>query len=299
LLQIIVGAAGSAALYFTWANYQLGREGRKSDNFIKAVDQLGHAKVHTRVGGIFGLGRLLRTATTRDDYWAIMDVLTAYLRESSSVGKEPAVKTEQDLQAVIDVLARRSENVVPSRENEKNSPVDLSQTALDGLWMANGHFESGFFRKSTLIKTELQGAHLKDAWFHYCNLQEASFEGATAERAEFRWVANANGAIFKGATLTEAKFESSNLAGAHFEYASLENANFIGADLTNTKFMSSNLLGANLDGAIVVGADFSKADMNPDALSKAMGDASTILPEDMARPSHWPLKWTPKIGPVD
>jgi hypothetical protein len=38
LLQIVVGVAGAGALYFTWRTYLLGREGRASDNFIKAPD---------------------------------------------------------------------------------------------------------------------------------------------------------------------------------------------------------------------------------------------------------------------
>jgi len=80
LLQAAAGIAGAAAVYFTWQTYLLGREGRVSDNFIKAIDQLGSDKAHVQVGGIVGLGRLLRTASVEGDYWPLMDVLTAFVR---------------------------------------------------------------------------------------------------------------------------------------------------------------------------------------------------------------------------
>lgn len=109
LLQIIVGMAGAAALYFTWQTYLLGREGRASDNFIKAIDQLGNQTVPARVGAIVGLGRLLRTATPDGDYWPLMDVLTAFLRQSVPVTDTArGTKPSEDIQAAITILARRS-----------------------------------------------------------------------------------------------------------------------------------------------------------------------------------------------
>src|SRR4051794_23781811 len=53
LTQIVAGAGGAGALYFTWVNYirtvrdsnvtqLLARESRTSENFSKAVEQLGH-----------------------------------------------------------------------------------------------------------------------------------------------------------------------------------------------------------------------------------------------------------------
>jgi hypothetical protein len=134
LLQIIVGVAGATALYFTWQNYVLSREDRTSDNFIKAVDQLGNLAVHARVGGAVGLGRLLRTATVEGDYWPLMDILTS--------------KAGEDIQAAIDVIARRNHTYIPERTG--NSPVDLSQSDLSRLWMAGGHYEHGYFLESVL-----------------------------------------------------------------------------------------------------------------------------------------------------
>src|SRR4051812_7217566 len=83
LVQFLVAIAGAGTIFFTWRNYvrssreaeanlALGREGRTSDNFIKAVEQLGNNSPAVRARGIFGLGRLLRTATPDGDYWPLM-----------------------------------------------------------------------------------------------------------------------------------------------------------------------------------------------------------------------------------
>jgi len=186
-----------------------------------------------------------------------MDVLTAFLREASPVGREAhAPKTYEDLQAAINVLARRSHTFFSPRE--KDSPIDLSRSDLGGLWMANGHYEWGYFVDSLFDNTDLRGASLLKACFDRCNLKAAKFEGVSAEEGLFRWVTNADGASFKGANLTKANFEGSNLVGADFE------------------------------DAIVEGANFSQAVLDANALLKAKGDAATILPDGITRPSHWP-----------
>src|SRR5207248_42652 len=142
LLQMLVGIAGLLAIYFTWRNYNRGREGRVSENFIKAVDQIGSEVVHVRVGGIFGLGRLLRTATVSGDYWPLMETLSAFVRQSApAIGNPRSGRASEDVQAAVSVLARRSHRNFPPRKGD--SPVDLSSTDLSGLWMSGAHFEWG------------------------------------------------------------------------------------------------------------------------------------------------------------
>jgi hypothetical protein len=124
--------------------HQIGREARASDDFIKIVDQLGNQSVNTRIGGIIGLGRLLRTAAIDGDYWSLMDFLRAFVRQSVPVTDAPRrTKPSEDIQAAINVLARRSSSEVPMRIYD--SPVDLSQCDLSYLWMAGGHYEGGYF----------------------------------------------------------------------------------------------------------------------------------------------------------
>jgi Pentapeptide repeats (8 copies) len=256
LLQVVVGVAGAAALYFTWQTYLLGREGRASDNFIKAIDQLGNQAIHARVGGIVGLGRLLRTATVDGDYWPLMDVLTAFVRQSVPVANTPrGTKPSEDIQAAINVLARRSHSAIPSRTHD--SPIDLSGCDLSYLWMAGGHYEGGYFPNSVFRNTELYGASLRNTVFDRTDLTDAKFDGAEMQDASIRWVNNAQRASFRDADLTRANFE--------------------GSDLTGTSFQR----------AIVSGADFSKSIVEARTLLEAHGDLTTRLPDGLSRPPGW------------
>jgi Pentapeptide repeats (8 copies) len=184
LLQVIAGLAGALAVYFTWRNYNLGREGRTSDNFIKAVDQLGNEEVTVRVGGIFGLGRLLRTAKPDGDYWPIMDVLTAFTRSSFPAEKEPrAGRRPQDLQAAIDVLARRSGSY---QHRTGDSPVDLHDTDLSDTWLASqGHFEDALLEGCYLVEADLRGSYFQNATFTKAVLTGASLHNANFSGADF------------------------------------------------------------------------------------------------------------------
>jgi hypothetical protein len=256
LLQLIVGIAGAGALYFTWQTYLLGREGRTSDNFIKAVDQLGNSAVHARVGGVVGLGRLLRTATEEGDYWPLMDILTAFVRESAPSGQIPrTAKPSEDIQSAINVLARRSHPHIPERTVD--SPVDLSQSDLSRLWMAGGHYEHGYFSGSVFVGTELDDARLDFANFDRADLTRSVFRNAKMRHSSVRWVQNADGANFDGADLTAAQFSGSNLTGASFK----------GADIRD--------------------ADFREALVNIEALAEASGNSFTKLPPGVPRPKEW------------
>jgi hypothetical protein len=255
LLQVIVGVAGAVAIYFTWQTYLLGRESRASDNFIKAIDQLGNQAVHARVGGVVGLGRLLRTATVDGDYWPLMDVLTAFVRQSIPAANTPprVTKPSEDIQAAIDELARRSHSEIPSRTG--NSPVDLSECDLSYLWMAGGHYEGGYFPNSVFRNTDLSGASLRHTNFDRTDLTNAKFDGAEMHDACIRWVKSAQGASFRGATLRGADFEGSDLRGTSFEDADVR------------------------------GADFSKAIVEEPTLREAISDSHTKLPTGFSRPT--------------
>jgi hypothetical protein len=92
LAEIVGGAALLVGLYFTWANLQITqetatkdrettREGQITERFTKAIDQLGNDKPQIRLGGIYALERIAKESP--QDHWPIMEVLTAYIRETA------------------------------------------------------------------------------------------------------------------------------------------------------------------------------------------------------------------------
>lgn len=171
VLQFLIAVGGATTIYFTWKNYLLSdrvsinnidfaQQNRASENFIKAVEQLGSPYLVTRIGGIYGLGRILRTASPKnietklvplDDYWHIMDILSAFIRQSLPTTRSPrATEPPEDVKAALDVLARHGAKTIPSRDHV--SPVALNSTDLSYAWMASkGHFEWGYFIHSYLV----------------------------------------------------------------------------------------------------------------------------------------------------
>jgi hypothetical protein len=62
-----------------FAQTEADRQRRIVESFTRAVEQLGSDKLEVRVGAIFALERLSRESP--DDYWTIMEVLAAFVRE--------------------------------------------------------------------------------------------------------------------------------------------------------------------------------------------------------------------------
>ena len=235
-IQIFAGLGAAGALFFTYLNYirstaearesqrlaresydssaaearesqRLARESRTSENFVKAVEQLGNREIPVRVGGLAGLGRLLRFATPDDDYWPLMDVLAAFVRDRAvkfardrdQQTSEPPELAE-DIQFALNVLARRSAtaDAIYRPDKRKDAAIDFYKTNLSNAWMAGGHFEWSHFREIVLINADLAKALLIET-----NLIDANLTGA-----------NLNGAILTGADLTGADITGADLRNA-------------------------------------------------------------------------------------
>jgi hypothetical protein len=248
---------------------------RITESFSKAVEQLGNDKPEVRLGGIYSLERISKESP--DDYWTVMETLTAFVRERSRRNEadrledfeqrisrrayllwrdadqpdgradefwREAVKEDEageppatDIAAVLTVIKRRSERS-REREDANNWFLDLSGAVL---------------RWAYLVVAHLEGANLAGA-----QLEAANFTGAYLERA----------------SLGFAHLEGANLAGAHLEAAYLWHAHLEGADLWH-----AHLEGADLSDAV---------GLSEAQLAVADGNTVTRLPEGMPRPAHWP-----------
>lgn len=60
---------------------EIAREGRITERYTRAVDQLGHAQVDVRIGGIYALERIAKDSA--HDQPIIGEVLTAFVRGRS------------------------------------------------------------------------------------------------------------------------------------------------------------------------------------------------------------------------
>jgi hypothetical protein len=266
IVQLLVATGAAITVFFTWRNYvrtsrdsdrnlALATEARVSDSFVKAIEQLGNDSPSVRAGGVFGLGRLLRSARVDGDYWPIMDVLTSFVRGrceqfdgvvagSPRRGKPPSSESPSrlptDVQAALNVLARRTAALIPHREED--SPVDLHGRDLSFAWMAGGPFERGFFAWSRLSGADLQWSKISDCDFAHADLSGANLTHADARGSGFR-----DGCLVR-AKLDGADFSGSDLRGADLTGASLKGTNLKNAKLDGCKISQQQLKHANLDG---------------------------------------------------
>jgi uncharacterized protein YjbI with pentapeptide repeats len=302
------------------------RERRITESFSKATEQLASEKIEVRLGGIYTFERISRESP--DDYWVVMETLTAFVREharwkepdkiasetlvslyedesSEALRPEPAT----DIAAALTVIARRHDL---NRDRER---LDFGGSDLRGAKLDHAHLEGAYLRETHLEGAHLWDAHLEVAWLLNAHLQGANLVEAHLEKACL------DEADLERASLAAAKLEGASLVNAHLERASLVEAHLAGAilirahlegavlvaaqlegadlreahlegacfGLEGSTVQGANLEGANLEGAHLEGADLGMAKgLVQDQITQASGNCETTLPQGLTRPEHWP-----------
>jgi hypothetical protein len=277
LAQILGGAALLVGLYFTSQTLRTTQEGQITDRFTKAIDQLGKDILAVRLGGIYALERIARDSES--DHWAVMEVLTAFVREQapaqtmppdqSSRGKEtkerlPKQKTPSDIQAILTVIGRRTRTY----GNGETQYLDLHNAQLQGALLTGAQLQG-----ARLGWAQLQGARLGWAELQGANLLKAELQGASLQKAELQ-----------GAHLEEAQ-----LQGAHLEGAQLQGAFLGAAQLQGVYLKGAQLQGANQEGILLRGVSVGAAkNLTQEQLNGACVDEHTTLPAGLTRPAPCP-----------
>lgn len=95
-------------------------------------------------------------------------------------------------------------------------------------------------------------------------------------------------ASLRFATLSGANLEGADLSSADLTDARLDGANLSNADLRDAVLDRTDFAGAKLTGAILSGVNLLKArNLTEAQLAEGMGDASTVLPPHLKKPSFW------------
>jgi hypothetical protein len=190
LAQIIGGVFVLAGLYSSVQTFDLAREGQITDRYTRAIDQLGAIESQAskdgealprsemRLGGIYALERIAHDSER--DRGPILDVLTAYVRTNSNQESLlPKVGLRQDIQAILDVVARPREG----RYIFEPFKIDLSEAKL-GL----ANLSEAKLHRADLILADLRanpgGADLSGADLSGANLREANLRGGGSQRGE-------------------------------------------------------------------------------------------------------------------
>ncbi|WP_375500350.1 pentapeptide repeat-containing protein [uncultured Nostoc sp.] len=258
-------------------NAQAAQDKQITERFAKAIEQLGNEKIEVRLGAIYTLERIAKDS--KDDHWTIMEVLTAFVRENAPVKKDKKkaekakllIKSEEieqkpklktDIQAALIVIGRRK-----SENDLENKRLDLRNIDIRGADLTEANLKKALFRGANLENVFLDKAELQEAIFIETNMTMADLRGAKLQEANLMQ-AKLQGAIFLHANLYKAELSAT----------SLEGATFAGANLQDTKFIRAALKNAILQGA---------ENLRQEQIEEAIGDRTTILPENLQPPKHW------------
>ena len=98
---------------FNRTQEQSTEQGQVTERFSRAIDQLGSDKLDIRLGGVYGLGRLMRDSPA--DEANILEVLSAYVRDHAPAPRTPppgptSSHPATDIQAALTVLGHRPDS---------------------------------------------------------------------------------------------------------------------------------------------------------------------------------------------
>jgi hypothetical protein len=190
MAQIVGGAVLLGGLYFTALTLRTSQEtlrvnqetlrttqeGQITDRFTKAIEQLGDKeRLMVCLGGIYALERIAKDSES--DHGAVMEVLTAFVREQAPAQTMSPEKTSgeretkesqrerklpSDIQAILTVIGRRTRTL----GNGEMRPLALSDTNLqgahlEGAQLQRAHLDGAQLQGAYLAGAQLQGAHLR------------------------------------------------------------------------------------------------------------------------------------------
>jgi hypothetical protein len=211
LVQALGGAFLLIGLYLTFRNLQLTQDRQITEHYTRAVEQLGNDKLEVRLGAIYALERIARDSER--DYWPIMEILSAYVRERASIrGKEPSMAglpyPAADIQAILTVVGGhdRAYHVGFHRQ------LNLRRTDLRRADFTDAHLENTFLLDTYLNTANLSCAHLDGAVLAEAHMEGALLAGACL-RGAMLWNTHLEGAIINNADLQGADFRGSFLTG--------------------------------------------------------------------------------------
>lgn len=328
LAQIVGGFVLLVALYSTLRRVraaertvEITEQGQITERFTRAIEQLGavHAptpetakefpsgrpNIEVRLGGIYALERIARDSER--DFWPIMEVLTAYVRENAPFVK-PEEPAEQDSEADEGASNDEAEAAnAPGSEGEAdrssigdgsvtaaaNVPPPKPRTDVQAVLTVIGRRVSRFHKPGEVIDlsgTDLRGAKLtgvptenedKNGRPMQFDLAGASLSDASLDRANlFR--ASLNGADLSDASLDQADLRYASLDGASLWDASLDRANLRDASLDGASLWSASLVRANLFRASLDGADLSDVPLDRANLRRASLKGATLYGAKMS-----------------
>ena len=279
LRYAVLGAAISGPLFIVWriyiAYYQTNtaEEDSIAARISKAIehleidDQISELQpepdVKIRLSAIYSLERIAQESLR--NHINVMEILCAYIRSNNNaasavllpasdlfdvaVWKEQIPPVRIDIQAAIDVIARRNDAQLLTEITEKYI-IDLRDCNLQRVNFRRGKFDM---------------AMLEDCRLDFAQMENTELNGVILNRA-----------TLNGAELSEARLNGAELNGAKLNEANLDRAELNGAKCNAAELNGARLRLAKLNGAVLVGAKLHCADLNGAAINRAVANGADL-----------------------
>jgi Pentapeptide repeats (8 copies) len=212
IVQIVGGVALILTFAATWTqiadtrkatnkSLRLNQAQQETDRFTRAVQELGSNNFALRLGGIYSLDQLARTAS--DEREPVVELMLAYLHRNHPV--RPGVgnrwygqacyttkwRAQADTQAALDAILQ----LTPDAAQLDLSRLDLRAVKIEGRNLAGSDL-----RRSSLNYVKAAHANLDRARLFQANLRGACFEHASFLGVQGLDETDKTGADFSGAT---------------------------------------------------------------------------------------------------
>ena len=270
LLQALLGVVVLLGAVSGWQQFmgtseelKISRNTQITEQLSAATAQLGGDEVEVRLGAIYTLERLLRTAEGRDgeeDRLTVYKLLAGYIKARSPWPARPLDEDEQ---------RRRVDRYMPLEIESLRKRAPDVQLALEVVGRREKQLPPGLGFTPFLGDTDLRGAMLSGL-----RLKEADLRGAQLDYANARMPA-------------DREDEQTDLSGADLRDASLRCAHLEGTDLTDANLQKADLRDAVLKGfkrdseVRLLPATLTDAD-----LTGAVYNLGTKWPDEFEPPYH-------------
>lgn len=234
ILTAFAGLVATVGVIITARTYVANRRGQVTDRYSKSIALLASDKISERVGGVYALEHIMLESPV--DHNVIVDVLTAFIRESRS-NRElvppdtrihpddieppdeydgPEEMIPADIQAAISVLGRR-----PNRK--ETARLDFSNAFLNRANFSGARLDGAIFFNASLGKANFESASLLGVKFNQCAAWNVNFSKTKLNDARF-FDTNLYRCDFSDADLSESIFEASRLTANEFAGTRMQNA---------------------------------------------------------------------------
>jgi uncharacterized protein YjbI with pentapeptide repeats len=181
-----------------------------TENFTKAVEQIGSKEDMVVIGGIYSLEQIAKGShqnlnkTTVNEtmgyQWTMMEVLSSFIRKNAPISTKNQNCCSMAVQTALKVIGRRDAEFDGSgMETGKHNIMDLSKTNLRGVKLEKATLFAVNFTGADLREADLRGAELSQANFTGADLRGADLRGARIDRI------NLNNANLNGTEMSEAR----------------------------------------------------------------------------------------------